>query len=230
MADEPDPFEIEIVQNCPKNASYYYLVRFKQNKVQIRFPSRGALQVREPFEYPIDCPPGTWLVIYSSDAAGAAKVQHVGNRHRLQVELDIPDEVTEGGSSDGKVNQDLVEMIAKQAGDSDDADPELRAVRIDAKKRKIALGVTRQEHRTMLRGAKNKDSIEAYMLNRFHRTELHGQVDAMFKVQRLSSDMLERSYVLIEKFQEGVGRFAEMEKAAAQRIAAPPPPPAGTAT
>ena len=62
------------------------------------------------------------------------------------------------------------------------------------------------------------------MLNRFHRTELHAQVQAMFRVQAMSADMMEQSFVLIEKVQEAIGRAAEMEGIAAQKLASPPPP------
>ena len=58
MAEEADPFEREIIQNCPANASYYYLVRYNQKKEQVRFPSTQALRIRSPFEHPIDCKPG----------------------------------------------------------------------------------------------------------------------------------------------------------------------------
>ena len=225
MAEESDPFEREIVQNCPANASYYYLVRYNQKKEQIRFPSTQALRIRTPFEYPMDCKPGTWLVIYASDALGNSKVQHIGNRAHVQVELQIPDAVCEGAPTDGKSNQELVDLLVRQAGESDDADEGLKATRIDAKKREIALGVASKEQKVLLRGAMNKETIEAYMLNRFHRTELHAQVDAMFKVQNLSAAMMERTFVLVEKVQEAVGRVAEIEKAAAQKIASPPPPP-----
>ena len=225
MAAEPDPFEREILQNCPADASYYYLVRYNQKDEHVRFPSSQALCLRDPFEHPIDCRPGTWLVVYSSDALGNRRVQHIGNRATVQVELQVPAAVREGAPQEGKTTKELVELIAAQAADQDDADEGLKATRIDAKKREIALDIASKEQKVLMRGAMNKEAIEAYTLNRYHRTELHAQVEAMFKFQMLSADMMERNYVLAEKAQEAIGRASEMEKIAAQKIATPPPPP-----
>jgi hypothetical protein len=226
---EPDEFEVEVVRNCPSDATYYYLLRYNNKNEAIRFPCKHALRVRTPFEHPIDCKPGTWLLVYSSDHLGTHKVQHIGNRPHVEVQLRLPPSVHEGTTEDSKTTQELVDLLTQQsaqrAANDDDADEGLKATRIDAKKREIALGVASKEQKVLLRGAMNKETIEAYMLNRFHRTELHAQVDAMFKVQNLSAAMMERTFVLVEKVQEAVGRVAEIEKAAAQKIASPPPPP-----
>ena len=226
---EPDEFEVEVVRNCPSDATYYYLLRYNNKNEAIRFPCKHALRVRTPFEHPIDCKPGTWLLVYSSDHLGTHKVQHIGNRPHVEVQLRLPPSVHEGTTEDSKTTQELVDLLTQQsaqrAANDDDTDEGLKATRIDAKKREIALGVASKEQKVLLRGAMNKETIEAYMLNRFHRTELHAQVDAMFKVQNLSAAMMERTFVLVEKVQEAVGRVAEIEKAAAQKIASPPPPP-----
>ena len=62
------------------------------------------------------------------------------------------------------------------------------------------------------------------MLNRAHRLEVRDQSEAMYRVQNQTLAMSERNLALIEKIQEGLGRVAELEKAASQRAATPPPP------
>jgi hypothetical protein len=228
MTAKADEFEVQIVRNCPVDATYYYLFRFDRKNEQIRFPAKHALRARPPFEHPIDCKPGVWLVAYSSDAAGLNKVQHIGNRPHVEAELRVPAAVQESADEPRQVTEDLVKLLAHQPGKIQDIDADdegLKAARIDAKKREIALDITAKEQDVMLSGAITKETMEAYMLNRFHRTELHAQVEAMFRVQKMSADMMERNFVLTEKVQEAIGRAAEMERIAAQKVASPPPPP-----
>lgn len=69
-----------------------------------------------------------------------------------------------------------------------------------------------------------EELTEGFMLNREHRLEVRAQSEAMFRLQNQSVVMMERTFVLMEKMQEVFGRFAELEKTAAQKIATPPPP------
>lgn len=226
MASEPDEFEIQLVKNCPSDASYYYLLRFDERGEAIRFPLERALRIRGPFEHPIDCKPGFWLAIYTSDHLGHHKIQHIGGRPHVEVRLNLPASVcaAPSGGDGGKTTQQIVEMLASSTEEEDDADGSLKATRIEAKKREIALELTAKEQKLMLRAAKNKEIAEGFLLNRHHRLENREQSEAMFKLQNQTVLMMERNFVLMEKMQEVFGRFAEIEKAAAQKMASPPPP------
>lgn len=226
MASEPDEFEIQVVKNCPSDATHYYLLRYDERGDAVRFPLERALRIRGPFEHPIDCKPGYWLAIYTSDHLGHHKIQHIGGRPHVEVRLNLPASVcaASGGADGGKTTQQLVEMLAGTTEEEDDAEGSLKATRIDAKKREIALQVSAKEQKLMLRAAKNKELVEGFLLNRHHRLETREQSDSMFRVQNQTVLMMERNFVLMEKMQEVLGRFAEIEKAAAQKMASPPPP------
>jgi len=114
--------------------------------------------------------------------------------------------------------------LAKETPPEDDEEGSLKATRIEAKKREIALDLASKQDKLLRRTSRSKELTEGFMLNREHRLEVRAQSEAMFRLQNQSVVMMERTFVLMEKMQEVFGRFAELEKTAAQKIATPPPP------
>ena len=163
------------------------------------------------------------MVRYCRDAQGSVVVPHVGGKTQVIATLSYPAEVCD--QPEGASDAELVAMLAgKEEEVEDDPEGSLKATRIDAKKREIAIDLTAKEQRLVRRAAVNKELAEGYLLNRAHRLEVRDQSEAMFRVQNQTLVMSERNLVLIEKIQEGLGRVAELEKAASQRAATPPPP------
>lgn len=163
------------------------------------------------------------MVRYCRDAQGSVVVPHVGGKTQVIATLSYPVEVCD--QPEGASDAELVAMLAgKEEEVEDDPEGSLKATRIDAKKREIAIDLTAKEQRLVRRSAVNKELAEGYLLNRAHRLEVRDQSEAMFRVQNQTLVMSERNLVLIEKIQEGLGRVAELEKEASRRAATPPPP------
>lgn len=164
------------------------------------------------------------MVRYCRDAQGAVVVPHVGGKTQVIATLSYPSEVCD--QPEGASDAELVAMLSSKEEEEVEDDPEgsLKATRIDAKKREIAIDLTVKEQKLVRRAAVNKELAEGYLLNRAHRLEVRDQSEAMFRVQNQTLAMSERNLVLIEKIQEGLGRVAELEKEASRRAATPPPP------
>lgn len=96
MVTQPEDFDVQVVRNCPAGAKYYFLFRFGRRNAQARYPAKGTLQICQPFEHPLDCSPGTWLVAYCRDHRGLNTVQHTSHRPHVEVELWVPPSVIEG--------------------------------------------------------------------------------------------------------------------------------------
>ena len=223
MAGAAEPFETVVVRHCPSDASYYYCERIGGKGEPVRFPTDRALKV-QPFEWPAGARPGAWMVRYCRDAQGAVVVPHVGGKTQVIATLNYPAEVCD--QPEGASDAELVAMLAGKEEEEVEDDPEgsLKATRIDAKKREIAIDLTEKEQKLVRRAAVNKELAEGYLLNRAHRLEVRDQSEAMFRVQNQTLAMSERNLALIEKIQEGLGRVAELEKEASRRAATPPPP------
>ena len=164
------------------------------------------------------------MIRYCRDEHGAVVVPHVGGKTQVIATLSYPAEVCD--QPEGASDADLVAMLSGKGEEEVEDDPEgsLKATRIDAKKREIAIDLTAREQKLVRRAAVNKELAEGYLLNRAHRLEVRDQSEAMFRVQNQTLAMSERNLVLIEKIQEGLGRVAELEKEASRRAATPPPP------
>ncbi|MFO0575372.1 MAG: SEC-C metal-binding domain-containing protein [Polyangia bacterium] len=165
------------------------------------------------------------MIHYCRDAQGHVVIPHVGGKSLVVAHLSYPSEVCD--TPEGASDAELVALLASrdaEAENEDDADGSLKATRIEAKKREIALNLTAKEQKLARRAAVNKELVEGYLLNRAHRLEVRDQSEAMYRVQNQTLAMSERNLALIEKIQEGLGRVAELEKAASQRAATPPPP------
>jgi len=164
------------------------------------------------------------MIRYCRDEHGAVIVPHVGGKTQVIATLSYPAEVCD--PPEGASDADLVAMLSGKEEEEIEDDPEgsLKATRIDARKREIAIELTAKEQKLVRRAAVNKELAEGYLLNRAHRLEVRDQSEAMFRVQNQTLAMSERNLVLIEKIQEGLGRVAELEKEASRRAATPPPP------
>ncbi|PSM31038.1 hypothetical protein BVG81_007450, partial [Haliangium sp. UPWRP_2] len=165
------------------------------------------------------------MIHYCKDSQGRDVVPHVAGKTQVVAQLRYPSEVCD--KPEQSLDAEIVAALAQAKGEpeiEDDAEGSLKSARIDAKKRELALEIAGKEQKLLLRSAKNKEIVEGYLLNRSHRQEVRAQSESMYKLQHQSVEMLERNFVLMEKMQESFGRFAEMEKSAAQRTASPPPP------
>jgi len=223
-----------IDRHCPLEAGYYFLKRFDGNNQAVRYPASGTFRAQHPVEAPA-APAGQYFVYYAKDAAGREVVPHVGREGPLRLVLRRshearPRQQTLSGRTTPAESKSLTAgdvtplLTAISEIQEDDAEGSLKATRIEAKKREIAIELTAKEQRVLRRGAVNKELVEGFMLNRAHRLEVRDQSEAMFRVQNQTMVMSERNLVLIEKIQESLGRAAELEKAAAQRAATPPGP------
>ena len=123
MTAQIEDFDVQVVRHCPADGRYYYLVRFAGKKGQVRYPAKHALRLRPPFEHPIDCNPGTWLVVYSSDSKGLNIVQHVGHRPYVEVELWLPDSVNDSAEDPIPAIEERQQRIAQQSTVGRDASP-----------------------------------------------------------------------------------------------------------
>lgn len=220
-----------IDRHCPLEAGYYFLNGFNENNQVIRFPATGTWHAQQPFEAPT-APAGQFFVYYSKDSAGREVVPHVGREGPLRLVLRRGSEGSRrvearGNAVDWK-GLPAVGSMAPPAPASepyeDDEEGSLKATRIEAKKREIAIDLTDKEQQLFKHSTVNKELVEGFMLNRAHRLEVRDQSEAIFRVQNQTLTMSERNLVLIEKIQESMGRAAELEKAAAQRAASPPGP------
>lgn len=224
MAGVSEPFDAVVARHCPSDAGFYFCERVSESGVTIRVPSDRALKVN-PFEWPVGAKAGAWMVHYCRDAQGHVVIPHVGGKSLVVAHLSYPSEVCD--PPEGASDAELMALLASkdaEAENEDDADGSLKATRIEAKKREIALDLTAKEQKLARRAAVNKELVEGYLLNRSHRLEVRDQSEAMYRVQNQTLAMSERNLALIEKIQEGLGRVAELEKAASQRAATPPPP------
>lgn len=113
----------KVVRHCPAKASHYYLVRFAGAKGQVRYPAKHALRTQQPFEHPLDCSPGTWLVVYSSDSKGQNIVQHIGHRPYVEVELWLPASVNDSAEEPIPATEERPQRIAQQSTVVRDASP-----------------------------------------------------------------------------------------------------------
>jgi hypothetical protein len=221
-------FEDFIYRHKPSDAGYYFLVRYNKNNETVRAPETGTWRAREPFESPI-APSGAWFVFYSKDSAGRDRVPHVGRAGPLRAMLRWPGgetEQAEDAPSEKKdaIDPDLLKALASGI-EEDDEEGSLKATRIDAKKREIALRMTAKEQKLTRSAAQNKELFDSYNLNRALRLELIDQSERMSKLHKEAGLGLERQYVLFERMQESAMRQSEREKEAAEKAASPPPPP-----
>ena len=210
------------MRHSPAEASFYYCERIAPNGSPVRFPTDRALNLN-PFEWPAGAKAGTWLIRYCRDAQGRVVIPNTHGKVQVVATLTYPAEVydqPEGASDD--VLMQVLEEKAEEA--EDDEEGSLKATRIDAKKREIAIDLTAKEQKLVRRAAVNKELAEGYLLNRAHRMEVRDQSEAMFRVQNQTLVMSERNLVLIEKIQESLGRVAELEKEASRKVATPPAP------
>lgn len=224
MAGVSEPFDAVVARHCPSDAGFYFCERVSESGVTLRVPSDRALKVN-PFEWPVGAKAGAWMIHYCRDAQGHVVIPHVGGKSLVVAHLSYPSEVCD--PPEGASDAELMALLASkdaEAENEDDADGSLKATRIEAKKREIALSLTAKEQKLARRAAVNKELVEGYLLNRAHRLEVRDQSEAMYRVQNQTLAMSERNLALIEKIQEGLGRVAELEKSASQRAATPPPP------
>lgn len=221
MAGATEPFDSTTAKHCPSNGRYYFCERIGENGEPIRFPTNRALRV-QPFEWPVGAKAGPWMIRYSKDEHGAEVVPHVAGKPQVIGYLSYPSEVCD--QPEGALDADILSALAKETPPEDDEEGSLKATRIEAKKREIALDLANKQDKLLRRTSRSKELTEGFMLNREHRLEVRAQSEAMFRLQNQSVVMMERTFVLMEKMQEVFGRFAELEKTAAQKIATPPPP------
>lgn len=221
MAGATEPFDSTATKHCPSNGRYYFCERIGENGEPIRFPTNRALRV-QPFEWPVGAKAGPWMIRYSKDEHGAEVVPHVAGKPQVIGYLSYPSEVCD--QPEGALDADILSALAKETPPEDDEEGSLKATRIEAKKREIALDLASKQDKLLRRTSRSKELTEGFMLNREHRLEVRAQSEAMFRLQNQSVVMMERTFVLMEKMQEVFGRFAELEKTAAQKIATPPPP------
>lgn len=121
MTAQIEDFDVQVVRHCPADAGYYHLVRFAGKKGQARYPAKHALRLRPPFEHPIDCNPGTWLVVYSSDSKGLNIVQHIGHRPYVEVELWLPASVNDSAEEPLPATEERPQRISQQSAVVPDA-------------------------------------------------------------------------------------------------------------
>lgn len=221
MAGAAEPFDKAVAKNCPSNGRYYFCERIGEDGQPSRFPIDKALMV-QPFEWPVGAKAGAWMIRYCRDQRAEEIIPHVAGRQQVIAHLQYPSEVCD--RPDGASDAALLAALTTESPIEDDEEGSLKTARIDAKKRELALDLVAKEQRVVRRGAVNKELAEGFLLNRAHRLEVRDQSEAMFRVQNQTIAMSERTLVLIEKIQEGMGRVAELEKAVAQRAATPPPP------
>lgn len=223
MALAAEPFETVVIRNCPPEAPYYICVRLGGSGALMRFPIGRALKLN-PFEWPTGAKPGAWMIQYTRDAQGEVVVPNGSAKAQVIATLSYPAEVCD--PPEPPSDAELASMLASKEAEvlEDDEDGSLKATRIDAKKREIAIDLTAKEQKLARRAAVNKELSEGYLLNRSFRLEVRDQSEAMFRVQNQTLVMSERNLVLIEKIQESLGRIAEIEKEASRRVATPPAP------
>ena len=167
------------MRHSPAEASFYYCERIAPNGSPVRFPSDRALNLN-PFEWPAGAKAGTWLIRYCRDAQGRVVIPNTHGKVQVVATLTYPAEVydqPEGASDD--VLMQVLEEKAEEA--EDDEEGSLKATRIDAKKREIAIDLTAKEQKLVRRAAVNKELAEGYLLNRAHRMEVRDQSEAMFR-------------------------------------------------
>ena len=155
------------MRHSPAEASFYYCERIAPNGSPVRFPTDRALNLN-PFEWPAGAKAGTWLIRYCRDAQGRVVIPNTHGKVQVVATLTYPAEVydqPEGASDD--VLMQVLEEKAEEA--EDDEEGSLKATRIDAKKREIAIDLTAKEQKLVRRAAVNKELAEGYLLNRAHR-------------------------------------------------------------
>jgi len=221
MSEATELFERSVARNCPSNAACYYLERVGKYGEPLRHPIDRALRV-EPFEWPVGAKAGQWIVRYCSDEKGGAPLPNIGGTAHVIATLSYPAEVCEQPA--GATDAELMAALTKEVAEVDDDEGSLKAARIEAKKRELAIGLTAKEQKLARRAAVNKELSEGYLLNRAHRMEVRDSNEAMFRVGNQTLANAERTLLLVEKVQEALGRVAELEREVARRAATPPPP------
>lgn len=239
MNDSKDPkdqddnvheFERFLSRHRPADGDYYFLIRYTKDGKTEREPTEGTWRARQPCDTPL-AGAGPWLVFYTKDREGRERVPPVGHQGPLRFVLrwNLDAHRTEPGEakSDEKTaaaDAELIKTLVNGLGE-DDAEGSLKAARIEAKRRDLALELKAKEHELLRNVSINKELAEAFILNRSLRLELQAQSEHVTRIQRQGTESLERQFFLFQQMQESAGRQAEREREASLRAASPPPPP-----
>jgi hypothetical protein len=188
MVTQPEDFDVQVVRNCPAGAKYYFLFRFGRRNEQARYPAKGTLRIYPPFEHPIDCSPGTWLVAYCSDHRGLTPVQLTGHRPHVEVELWVPPAVIEGANESSQATE-RAQRPAQQSTELRGADP----AQVDALLRTPTLAADMMEKHLAL-AEKLQDAIKRI-------AEIESSLS-----QRIASPMLAPDYTPVLQSIVAAGR------------------------
>lgn len=218
-----DELKSRILAGRPPKATHYRL--WKPSRSGDKFyPANGAHLSCDPeFDYPVDCSPGVFHVLYYAGEASQRALQHVGGHAALLVEVSAADTDESTGPA---VDSELARVLSKSARPPDPvrSDPGVIATRIETKKRALLRREDRAEARDLARNAASKELLELQVGMRYLRRDNHELTQLITRILSPQADQVERHYALMESGMTSVGIVAEQVKSMAAKLATPAQP------